>query len=210
MNVEGDVEALSSILHSCGALVFGDFQISSGHRSPYYLDLGVLYSHPREYLGTVDILARLVNSDVSDEYVVAGVPLRGLPYAVSVAVSLGKPFVVLRREAKGYGMERPIEGRWMEGSRSIIIDDVASTGGNILKAVDELSRNGLRTSHAFVVVDRLQGAREVIGKKGVTLTSAADILQVMDSLIANGKVSDDEFSEVCDYTRRWSKRTIGP
>jgi len=193
-------EELARILCGTGALVFGEFTLTSGLKSPYYLDLGVLYSYPREYGVVVDLLSQLIRERVKGDYLVAGVPLRGLPYAVSAANKLAKPFILIRKEVKGHGMGRRIEGRYKAGSQVVLVDDVATTGGSLLGAIDALREEGLEPLGAFVVVDRLQGAEANLEGKGVSFTSLATILEIISSLERRGEISKGMAEKVRRYT----------
>jgi orotate phosphoribosyltransferase len=194
---------LAQIIRETGTMVFGVFTMTSGLKSPYYLDLGILYSYPREYGRVIEILSQTIDEEVEGDYVIAGVPLRGLPYAVSVANKLSKPFLLIRKEAKSHGMERRIEGRYRSGSQVVLVDDVATTGGSLLEAADALKEEGLMALRAFVVVDRLQGARANLEKKGVTLTPLIDILELISLLEETGEISGELAERVRSYTMGW-------
>ncbi len=118
------------------------FTWTSGIKSPIYCDNRKTLSYPkvRNYIKTAfcDILSEeFINTDV-----VAGVATAGIPHGVLVADVLNKPFVYVRDKPKGHGLENQIEGKIDSGQKVVVIEDLISTGGSSLKAVEALRQSG--------------------------------------------------------------------
>ena len=184
------VAIVAKALLEAKGLLIGEFTLSSGKKSFYYLDLGTLLSKPE----LLDLISNLVCVEVKrrgvPDYIV-GVPYRGLPIAICTSLKLNIPCLMVRKERKEHGTKKAIEGVFKEGCAAII-DDVATTGGSIAKTVDLLRGEGLEVSYALVVVDRMEGARDLLKEKGVELYSLVDIIELADYLL--------EIEEINDYT----------
>jgi orotate phosphoribosyltransferase len=97
--------------------------------------------------------------------------LGAVPLAVAVALETNRPFVMVRKEPKDHGTKELIEGDVSPGETFIIVEDVATTGGSTLKVVSALREVGANVSRAVVVVDRQEGAREMLTEHGIELIS---------------------------------------
>ena len=101
--------SLSEILHRIGAVRFGDFELKDGRRSPFYLDLRILVSHPDALAKVARALTQRAQGLLFDR--LAGLPYAGLPLAVAMSLISGTPMVYARKEAKRYGTSRLVELR---------------------------------------------------------------------------------------------------
>jgi len=97
--------------------------------------------------------------------------LGAVPLAVAVALETNRPFVMVRREPKDHGTKDLIEGEVLPGEKFIIVEDVATTGGSTMRVVSALREKGANVSKAIVVVDRQEGAREMLTEHGIELIS---------------------------------------
>jgi orotate phosphoribosyltransferase len=162
----------------------GDFTLSSGKKSPYYLDARlVTLSAEGAFL-----CGRLIHELVRDckPTVIGGPTLGADPMVGAVAaVSFlqGNPVntFIIRKEAKGHGKGRMVEGpELVLADRIVVIDDVATTGKAFLHSLDALALDGLKPAVCACIIDRQDGAREVLAARGVELRSlytAAEFLQ---------------------------------
>ena len=118
------------------------FTWASGIKSPIYCDnrKTLSYSKVRTFIKTA--FADLINDEFSNCDVIAGVATAGIPHGVLVADVLNKPFVYVRDKPKGHGLENQIEGKLEKGQRVVVIEDLISTGGSSLKAVESLRSAG--------------------------------------------------------------------
>jgi orotate phosphoribosyltransferase len=100
---------------------------------------------------------------------VAGLELGGIPIATVLSAVTGLPAYFVRKEAKKYGTERVCEGGDVSGKRLLVIEDVVTTGGQILLSTQDLRAAGAEVDHALCVIDREAGATERIAAEGIRL-----------------------------------------
>jgi orotate phosphoribosyltransferase len=192
-----DKAKLAADLFRIGALRFGNFILSSGKTSSYYLDLRVVPSYPEAYANVVDSYARLAKAVGEDEFsMVAGVATAGIVFASPLALLLKKPLVYVRQESKGHGLGRLVEGAVVPGSRAVVVDDLSTTGGSIISAVDSLRKEGCIVSDALVLVDRLEGGTRNLAEKGVKLRAYATIRELLDLALKEGRVTKKDYQSV--------------
>jgi orotate phosphoribosyltransferase len=149
----------------------GDFVLRSGRRSRYYLDKYRFETEPRLLAGLGRELAALVRSDGGDPQLLAGPELGAVPLAAVVSVETGLPFVIVRKEAKEYGTAKRLEGVFEPGARVCVVEDVVTSGGALLSAVDALREAGMHVSAAICVVDREEGGAAAIAAAGLSFTA---------------------------------------
>jgi orotate phosphoribosyltransferase len=168
---------IADLLIKFGAVKYGDFILSSGKRSSIYIDLRNVISHPQVYKEIVKESISIIKNLNFDA--IAGIPTGGLIWASLIAYELSKPLCYVRKEEKGHGTSKIVEGDLNKESKIIIIDDVATTGSSILYAAEKLIENGFVVKDAFVIVDREEGARNSLESKGIALYS---LLKLRDLL----------------------------
>lgn len=117
------------------------FTWASGLRSPIYCDNRVLLSYPVIRSEVIDGLKEL-SASFGDYYGIAGVATAGIPHGALLADRLGLPFVYIRSKAKEHGRQNQIEGRVEPGKKYLVVEDLVSTGGSSLKAIDALKAAG--------------------------------------------------------------------
>lgn len=164
-------------LIACGAVRFGEFTLTSGARSPYYVDIKRASSDPRllTAIGR-EIARRAVGYDR-----IAGMELGAVPIATATALASGIPFLMIRKKPRDHGTGSQIEGPWKPGERALVVEDVTTSGGSSLQAVEILRKAGLAVDRVVTVVDREQGASEAFRRVDVALealVTAGDLLKV--------------------------------
>lgn len=162
-------EEVARALLRAGCLLQGEFKLSSGGTSRFYVDVRRLYSHPREAKLVAGALAEAASRIGCD--VVAGVESGGIPLATMVAFLLDKPLVYVRKKPKEHGTQRMIEGDPEVKGVALVVDDVATTGSSILRAAAALREAGFTVRDALVVVDREEGAARTLSEAGIRLHS---------------------------------------
>jgi uridine monophosphate synthetase len=189
--------SLSEILHRIGAVRFGDFELKDGRRSPFYLDLRVLVSHPDALAKVARALTQQAQGLVFDR--LAGIPYAGLPLAVAMSLISGKPIVYARKEAKRYGTSRLVEGEYHAGDRALMIDDVITSGGAKLEAAVPLREAGLVVEDVLVVVDRGDRSGEALAGAGLRLHSVLTASELLEHLREAGVVGEDDIRRALDF-----------
>ena len=183
---------LGAILLRRGMLKFGDFLLTSGRRSTIYVDLRPLPSFPEEFREISEELARRIG--IGDGGI-CGVAVGGLPLATAVAMLASKPMIYVRKERKEHGTMSRMEGVVSE-REYVVIDDVATTGGSLRRAVEAVREAGAEVEEAWVVVDRLQGAREALKELGVELRSIATLPDIVRSVLPHLPPEERRYAEI--------------
>ena len=160
---------------------FGEFTLASGERSSYYIDcrLSTMSAEGMVLIGRLGIEA--IRGAGWAPAAIGGLTMGADPVAYAIAAaSFGSPPVIeafsVRKEAKGHGTKRQIEGNFREGDPVIVIEDVITSGGSALRAVEAVESGGGMVLGVLAVVDREQGGREAIESKGhkvVSLTTSS-------------------------------------
>ncbi|MEQ9461031.1 MAG: orotate phosphoribosyltransferase [Phycisphaeraceae bacterium] len=148
------------------ALLEGDFTLRSGKKSRYYLDKYLFETDPEILSEVAGLLAERVGK-YDNVTRLAGAELGGIPLVVATSLKLGLPSVLIRNQKKGYGTAKQFEGRLEAGDRIVLLEDVATTGGQALEAA-KLLRDacGCEVLAVIAVLDREEGARENMTEAG--------------------------------------------
>jgi orotate phosphoribosyltransferase len=151
------------------ALLHGDFVLRSGRRSSVYLDKYRFETDPA-LLGPIGAaLAQLATASDPRPHRLAGPELGAVPLAAAAALASGIPFLIVRKAAKDYATEGLIEGVFEQGERVLVIEDVVTTGGALIAAIEALRAAGLSVERALCVLDREEGGEEGLAELGVRL-----------------------------------------
>jgi orotate phosphoribosyltransferase len=151
------------------ALLEGDFLLRSGKRSPYYLDKYRFETRP-ELLGELGRrIAGAAGEAEPDAARLACPELGAVTLAASASLASGLPFVIVRGKAKAYGTMNRIEGAFEEGETVCLVEDVVTSGGAALEAVEALREAGLRVRAAVCVIDREEGGADLLARHAVRL-----------------------------------------
>uniref|UniRef100_A0A1B6DH00 Uridine 5'-monophosphate synthase n=1 Tax=Clastoptera arizonana TaxID=38151 RepID=A0A1B6DH00_9HEMI len=189
--MESKLQDLCGKLFDIGALKFGDFQLKVGARSPVYFDLRVIISFPKVMNTLSDIIWEFSKERNLQCDNICGVPYTALPIASVISVKADVPMVIRRKEVKGYGTKKMIEGVFNKGDKCIIIEDVVTTGSSILETVKDLRSEDLEVTDTIVVVNREQGAESNLTEGGVTMHSLLTLSEILEHLEKLGKIDED-------------------
>jgi uridine monophosphate synthetase len=205
---ELDADAFALDLHRLGGVRFGDFTLKSGRRSPIYIDLRCLISHPETLRAAGEVLADMLKCLQFDR--IAGLPYAGLPLAVSASLATGVPMIYPRKEAKDYGARARIEGEHHPGEVVAVLDDVITDGGAKLELVAPLLDAGLVVRDVVVLVDREQGGRLVLERAGYRLHAAFTLRELLDALRRHEAIDGPTHADVLNYLQAESTRSAAP
>ena len=150
-------QALIDALRDADAVRYGEFELSHGGTSDYYVD---------KYLFETDTHC---------------LELIAVPLVAVTAVETGRPYVIARKQAKEYGTGNRIEGRLNEGEEVVVLEDIATTGTSAVEAAEALREAGAVVNRVLVVVDREEGAAETLAEHELEL----DALVTASELLAD-------------------------
>jgi uridine monophosphate synthetase len=184
-------------LVAIGAVKFGDFTLSSGKKSPIYIDLRLLASHPRVLNLVARAYAELLTGGALEYDLIAPLPYAALPIGTAVSLQTGDPMIYPRKETKEYGTKRNIEGSFAAGQIAVMLDDLISTGGTKVQSVQPLRDAGLQVSDILVLIDRSGGRGHAeLAEHGLRLHSVMTLEAMLDHLATRRLISRDQKQQV--------------
>ncbi|HSM56259.1 MAG TPA: orotate phosphoribosyltransferase [Candidatus Sulfomarinibacteraceae bacterium] len=148
------------------AHITGEFKLRSGAVSNEYFDKYLFESDPQLLADIARALSELVPDDVD---ALAGLEMGGIPLATMLSQITRLPALFVRKEAKPYGTRKLAEGGDVDGRRLLIVEDVVTSGGQIVLSANDLRQRGARVEHALCVIDRQGGGAENLAEAGLTL-----------------------------------------
>lgn len=188
---------LSELLHRIGVIRFGDFTLKDGRRSPFYLDLRILVSHPEALARVARAMLQRAAALRYDR--IAGIPYAGLPIAVAMSLIAERPMIYARKEAKQYGTKRTVEGEYRSGERALLVDDVITSGGAKIEALAPFKDVGLVVEDVLVVVDREDRGAALLADAGLRLHSVLTVRALLGHLRESGAVSAADFDRALAF-----------
>ncbi len=186
----------ASFLLKSNALQFGVFRLTSGKDSPYYIDLRMLPSFPSYFRLAISAMKDTVTRTVPEFDALASVPTSGLVFCSALAYEMSKPMIYIRKESREHGTGKVIEGYIKPGSKVLIVDDVATTGISVSKAVEAIRANGGVVENAIALVSRMEGAEENLKKLKVKLTAVITIRDIVNELHKAGLIGGNTLDSV--------------
>lgn len=151
------------------AYLEGDFLLRSGRRSRYYLDKYRFETRPELLRPLGDLIAQTAAREEPEATLLAGPELGAVALAASASLASGLPFLIVRKAGKEYGTAKRLEGVHADGELVCLVEDVVTTGGAAVEAVEALREAGLVCRTAICVVDREEGGAEGMAAAGVRL-----------------------------------------
>lgn len=145
------------------ALLRGEFTLRSGRKSNYYLDKYRFETQGDILRALGDLFAAHVTPEVDR---IAGAELGAVPLAAATSMACGKPCVYVRNQKKDYGTAKQVEGVLNPGEKVLIVEDVLTTGGQVLEAAKTLESLGVTIVKIVATIDREEGARAAIEGTG--------------------------------------------
>lgn len=185
--------------YKLGIIKFGKFTLKSGIQSPFYVDLRPLVSDP----GILRTLShQLLEVSRNDRYdLICGVPYAALPMAASMSLESGLPLIMKRKEAKGYGTKKLIEGIYSEGQNCLVVEDVITSGKSLLETIPEIEKEGLKVTDIVVVLDREQGGKQLLEAQGYRVHVLLSITEAVEILKEHHLLEEEEVQRIRDFIK---------
>ncbi len=146
----------------------GDFTLRSGKKSKYYLDKYLFETCPDILAALGEEFAKYISDDVT---LIAGAELGGVALAAATALETGKNWIIIRNRKKGYGTGKMVEGVLKPDDIVLLVEDVATTGGQVLEAARVITEAGATVKKIVCVIDRKQGAEGNVTQAGYKFES---------------------------------------
>ena len=169
-----DKDALIALVRE-KSLKFGDFTLASGKKAKYYLDGKQVTLDPHGSLliaeGILDLLAEGDMPDAIGGMSIGADPITSAVVTMSAVRGVPLAGFMVRKESKGHGTNQYIEGPVRPGQKVVIVEDVVTTGGSSLKAIERVEAFGLTVTGVIAIIDRMEGGAEAFAKAGYPLRS---------------------------------------
>lgn len=208
---------LAKALWDLGAIQFGDFSLGrTTLHSPVYVNLRLLISNPRALQRAarviheeVQTLQRMRHSRVQPFQRVAGIPFGGLHLALAYSLTSKTPLVYIHPARERNGSRAFVEGKYERGETVLLLDDLVTSGGNIIETGAFLQMEaGLQVRDAVVLLDRQEGAEERLRGQGYNLISVLGLETMLNYLMASGRIEESWYRKSMDYIHsRRAERT---
>ena len=192
VKIKNSRQKIANILLSIGCVNINfknKFTLTSGKKSPVYVDCRKLVSFPKEREIIINEMSKQIKSKYKNQIIVAGGETAGVPYSSYISQKLKLPMVYIRKKPKGFGKGKIIEGEFKKRSKSILIEDMATDGGSKIHFINSMRKAELSVRDIFVVFfyDIYPSAKANMKKMRVNLNYLAswkDILEISPNYIS--------------------------
>jgi len=192
------VKEFAIFLFKNNIIKFGNFTLSSGKKSSYYIDLRLVPSFPHQFRKMIKNLQKLIIEKIGlDNFdSLVSIPTGGLIIGSALAIETVKPLIYVRNKPKEHGTTKSIEGKISSDMQVMMIDDIATTGTSVLNGIKQLKAEGLSISNACVIINRLEGADKILNSVGITLHQLTDILEITEILFQEKLIGEDILEKI--------------
>lgn len=184
------------------AMKFGEFTLTSGKKSPFYIDMRLFISYPDIFNKLCEIYVQIIKKENLEADKIAGIPTAGLPIATLVSYKLHLPMIYVRKEPKSHGKTRMIEGVLNPNDRVMLIDDLVTSGNSLIKATRAIRQDKGLVNHAVALLDREQGGRENLHSEKIELTTIISISQILDIFHNLGYIDESKYRLAKEYIQK--------
>ena len=195
------------LLIKYNAIKFGDYTLTSGKKSPYYVDLRQTISSPitMDWIG--NSLTRIIVNEIGRDKIdrILGVPTAGVPFATVVSQKLGIPLIYYRQARKEHGVRKKIEGMLDRNDRVLVVDDLITTGESVIEAAEVIRDQGGVVNELVVLLDRQQGGQQRLRTCRIEPHVLFKISDAMTWLHSVGLIEHETYETIRDYTEEESR-----
>ncbi len=170
---------ISFVLRECGAVKFGDFNLTNS-KSQYYIDVKKVITKPRMLDLICDHMVDVIDAMYEDIDHIACVELGAVPIATVLSIKTKLDLIIIRKSQKDYGMKGRIIGDFAKGNVALLVEDVTTTGMTVVSGIKYLRSEGVVVKNVISVVDRDEGAKEAINKEGVELCALIGVKKLLE------------------------------
>lgn len=185
------------------------FTWTSGLRSPIYCDNRLTLSYPAVRREIAEGLKTLILENFQDVEVIAGTATAGIPHAAWVSELLDLPMCYVRSKAKGHGKGNQIEGKIVQGQKVVVVEDLISTGGSVITAVQALRESGSEVLGVVSIFTYgLEKGIERFAQEGIKSQSLTDFPRLVETAIEKGYISESDQESLLSWSKdpaEWSK-----
>jgi orotate phosphoribosyltransferase len=189
------LEELILFLYEKKGIKIGDFTLSSGIKSKFYLDMRILQSYPKYFRNSIFLFKKyIINYIGIDNFdYICSIPTSGTIFGASLAYELYKPHVYVRKTEKNYGTKKTFEGDLLPNSKVLFIDDVITTGRSLISSINLLKDKSI-INDVLVFVDRNQGYGNILRECELKVHKVISIEEIFNILYQNNKIDELEIN----------------
>lgn len=184
-----NVDSLIHKLFELGAIKFGQFTLKSGIVSPIYIDLRLTISSPKLLVFIAEMMHEKMRA--SHPHLICGVPYGAVPYATAISIQHSIPMILCRKAAKDHGTKKQVEGVFEKDQSCALVEDVITSGQSIYETITSLLKEELTITDIVVIVDREQGGKQFLEKKGFKIHSLCTVSDIVAVLSQERKITPE-------------------
>ena len=187
------------------------FTLTSGFKSPVYVDCRKIISFPKERDFIIDKSIQYLNDNKIDNELIAGGETAGIPYAAFISQKLKKPMIYIRKKPKGFGINKQIEGQYKENQNTLLVEDLATDGGSKITFINAIREGGLIVKDIFVIFyyDIFEFKETDLSKLDVKIHSLCTWKDIVSYLEKNNIYKESEIyslNEFLNDPKSWRKK----
>ena len=187
------------------------FTLTSGFKSPVYVDCRKIISFPKERDFIIDKSIQYLNDNKIDNELIAGGETAGIPYAAFISQKLKKPMIYIRKKPKGFGINKQIEGQYKENQNTLLVEDLATDGGSKITFINAIREGGLIVKDIFVIFyyDIFEFKETDLSKLDVKMHSLCTWKDIVSYLEKNNIYKESEIYSLKEFLNdptSWRKK----
>ena len=190
------VNELILFLYDIGAIKIGNFTLSSGIKSKYYLDMRILQSSPKYFRLSILLMKKYIvdKIGINNFNYICSIPTSGTIFGSCIAYELFKPHIYVRKNVKNYGMQKTFEGNLQLNSKVLFIDDVMTTGNSLLSSIELLKEKSI-INDVLVFIDRRQDYSGLLDKNNFNIHKIISIDKIFEILYQNDRIGKKDVED---------------